>query len=70
MKYLLFVLTFFVVTIAQSQNITDLKIQGNKKLKSSFVKKVANAKAGAVLDSIQLDEDIKLLKRWRLQCVL
>lgn len=63
MKYLLFVITFLGVTITHSQNITDLKVQGNKKLKSSFVKKVANAKAGAVLDSIQLDEDIKLLKR-------
>ena len=48
---------------AQDSVILDLKIVGNKKLKSSFVKKIAKAKAGAILDSIILEEDIKLLKR-------
>ena len=63
MKYFLFLLSLLATIVMHSQNITDVKIQGNKKLKSSFVKKIAIAKAGAVLDSMQLEEDIKLLKR-------
>ncbi|WP_055434870.1 outer membrane protein assembly factor [Lacinutrix algicola] len=67
MKYsiaLLFLFSFFFnVTIAQEKVILDLKVQGNKKLKSSFVKKISKARTGAVLDSTILDEDIKRLKR-------
>ncbi|WP_055447699.1 outer membrane protein assembly factor [Lacinutrix mariniflava] len=54
---------FFNTTSAQENVILDLKIQGNKKLKSSFIKKIAKARAGAVLDSTILEEDIKRLKR-------
>ena len=50
-------------TFAQDKVILDLKIQGNKKLKSAFVKKLAKAEAGTVLDSTLLEEDIKRLKR-------
>ena len=49
--------------LAQSQTILDLKVQGNKKIKSSFVVKISRAKAGTVLDSTILEEDIKRLKR-------
>ncbi|MUU78779.1 BamA/TamA family outer membrane protein [Winogradskyella endarachnes] len=46
-----------------SQNIVaDLKIQGNKKLKSSLVKKISNIKSGVALDSSVIEEDIRLLK--------
>ncbi|NRD19273.1 outer membrane protein assembly factor [Winogradskyella eckloniae] len=58
---LLFV-CFSCFSYAQSK-VVDLKIQGNKKLKSSFVKKISNIKSGVVLDSSVIEEDIKLLKR-------
>lgn len=61
---LLIVLGMFSFNLlAQELIVADLKVQGNKKLKSSFVKKIAIIKAGAVLDSTQIEEDIKLLKR-------
>ena len=56
-------LLFFSFSVAQENTVVDVKVQGNKKLKSSFVKKIALVKVGAVLDSVQLEEDIKLLKR-------
>lgn len=52
-----------LTAFAQQNIVVDVKIQGNKKLKSSFVKKIALVKTGAVLDSVKLDEDIRLLKR-------
>ncbi|WP_299130259.1 POTRA domain-containing protein [uncultured Winogradskyella sp.] len=47
----------------QENRVADLKIQGNKKLKSSFVKKIALVKSGAVLDSSDIEQDMRLLKR-------
>ena len=41
----------------------DLKIQGNRKLKSSFIKKILILNLGAKLDSIAIKADIKRLKR-------
>jgi outer membrane protein assembly factor BamA len=48
---------------AQDYVVHDLKIQGNKRLKSSFVKKIASIKSGNVLDSLIMEQDMKLLKR-------
>ncbi|RED50218.1 POTRA domain-containing protein [Seonamhaeicola aphaedonensis] len=48
---------------AQDKLISDIKIQGNKKIKSSFIKKIASVKPGDVLDSLKIEEDIKLIKR-------
>lgn len=48
---------------AQQRFVADIKIQGNEKLKSSFIKKIAALKAGDVLDSLLIEEDMKLLKR-------
>ena len=48
---------------AQDDLVADLKIQGNKKLKASFIKKICLIKPGAELDSLILDKDIKRLKR-------
>jgi len=58
-----FCLFLSVLSYAQDAFVLDLKVQGNKKIKSSFVKKMAKAKAGEVLDSTILNEDIKRLKR-------
>lgn len=52
-----------MVSWSQDYKVADLKIQGNKKLKSSFVKKVSKIKSGVVLDSSIIEDDIKLLKR-------
>lgn len=62
MKYVT-LLFCFLVSFASAQKIVDVKVQGNKKLKSAFVKKIALVKIGTVLDSTLLEEDIKLLKR-------
>jgi outer membrane protein assembly factor BamA len=43
--------------------VADLKVQGNKKLKASFVKRLAKVKSGTILDSTAIEEDIKRLKR-------
>ncbi|WCO01223.1 BamA/TamA family outer membrane protein [Psychroserpens ponticola] len=64
MKYLITLLILFsVFANAQDNTVTDLKIQGNKKLKSSFVKKIIQIKSGVKLDSTIIEADIKLLKR-------
>ncbi len=57
------VLLFHFGGIAQDALIADIKVQGNKRTKTSFIKKIAKAKKGAILDSIVLEEDIKRLKR-------
>lgn len=64
MKYLsiIFVLFAFFAN-AQQYKVADLKVQGNKKLKASFVKKIARITSGVVLDSSVIEDDIKLLKR-------
>ena len=54
---------FFSTFYAQENRVVDVKVQGNKKLKSSFVTKIALVKPGSVLDSTKLEEDVKLLKR-------
>lgn len=43
--------------------VADLKVQGNKRLKSSFVKLISDVKPGSVLDSTVMDHDIIRLKR-------
>ena len=48
---------------SQDYKVADLKVQGNKKLKASFVKRVSRIETGIALDSSIIEEDIKLLKR-------
>ncbi|GGZ79780.1 outer membrane protein assembly factor [Algibacter mikhailovii] len=48
---------------AQTMVVDDLKIEGNKKLKSSFVKKISSVTSGSVLDSVVIEQDILRLKR-------
>lgn len=65
MKYIVLFFFLFIQSNALSQNyiVADLKVQGNKKLKTSFVKKLVLIKSGAKLDSLVIEEDIKRLKR-------
>ncbi len=64
MKCLIFFFVFInLQSFGQQHIVADLKVQGNKKLKTSFVKKIAIIKAGVILDSTLIEEDIKRLKR-------
>lgn len=64
MKYLMFFSLLFCLSVsAQSKVVADLKVQGNKKLKTTFIKKLSNTKSGQLLDSLIIEEDIKRLKR-------
>jgi len=65
MRFLTSILCLFFLSLSQAQEnrVVYVKVQGNKKLKSSFVKKIALVKEGTALDSTKLEEDIKLLKR-------
>ncbi|MCL5128983.1 POTRA domain-containing protein [Algibacter sp. L4_22] len=63
-KKLLFILLLICFSgVSQNHIIADLKIQGNKKLKTSFLKSLASIKSGSVLDSTVIEQDIKRLKR-------
>jgi len=48
---------------SQDRIVADLKVQGNKKLKSNFIKKIALIRTGVALDSTVIEDDIKRLKR-------
>ncbi len=62
--YLSLVLLFaFALGFTQTRIITDVKFEGTKRIKVSFIEKLINTKAGATLDSLILNEDIIRLKR-------
>jgi len=65
MRYILLFFFLIVQYHVQSQDriVSDLKVQGNKKLRASFVKKLSVIKPGVLLDSLQIQKDIKRLKR-------
>ncbi|KQC31047.1 POTRA domain-containing protein [Flagellimonas eckloniae] len=49
---------------AYGQNtVADIKVQGNKRTKTNFIKKITKLKAGMELDSVLIEEDIYRLKR-------
>ena len=48
---------------SQENLVFSLEVQGNKKLKTAFVKKIARVKANQVLDSTIIENDIKRIKR-------
>jgi outer membrane protein assembly factor BamA len=51
------------MSFAQDKLVVDVKIQGAKKTKTSFVKKIIKVRSGSVLDSMALQEDMERLKR-------
>ena len=51
------------VTFSQEQRVADLKVQGNKRLKASFVRLISDIGSGTVLDSTAIEQDIIRLKR-------
>ncbi len=56
-------MALFFCSYGQEYIVADLKVQGNKKTKASFIKKIASIKSGVALDTLLIEEDIKLLKR-------
>lgn len=53
-----------VLSKVHGQNIViDLKVQGNKRTKTTFIKKITKLKVGMELDSMLIKEDIYRLKR-------
>ena len=56
-------LSFSSLTFSQEMVIIDVKIQGVKKINSSFIHKLLLTKKGTVLDSASIEKDIILLKR-------
>jgi len=66
MKKIILVLFFLNLCfhgIAQDKMVYDVKFQGQKKNKVGFLKKYVSVRNGDVLDSLQLDQDVILLKR-------
>lgn len=57
------VLVWLTVPVFSQNMVADLKIQGNKKLKTAFIKSISSIKSGSKLDTLLIEEDIKLLKR-------
>jgi len=63
LKYLLTILACFTFSLLASQEVSELTIQGNKKTKERFIRKISRVEKGAVLDSTLLEKDIFRLKR-------
>lgn len=61
--FFIFLITTFYGFSQDHKVVHDLKIQGNKKLKSSFVKSISSIKSGSILDSTIIEQDILRLKR-------
>ncbi|MEC3906815.1 outer membrane protein assembly factor [Tamlana sp. 2201CG12-4] len=62
-------LIFFTIALlvlnvfSQEGMVYDLKVQGNKRVKASFIKRISSIQSGSVLDSTILEHDIIRLKR-------
>jgi len=56
--------SFFSMSLfSQDYAVADLKIQGNKRLKTAFIKSISVIKANEKLDTLIIEQDIKRLKR-------
>ncbi|UII78241.1 outer membrane protein assembly factor [Flagellimonas sp. CMM7] len=58
-----FFLMLFVGRAYGQNKVVDLKVQGNKRTKTAFIKKITKLKPGMELDSLLIEEDIYRLKR-------
>lgn len=59
----IFIVLFTTLLFSQEKVVSNLKVQGNKKIKSSFVKHISSIKKGGVLDSLIIEQDVQRLKR-------
>jgi len=64
-RSLLSIIGFLIMTISAAQEnvVVDVKIQGAKRTKASFIKKLTKLNAGMVVDSTVMREDMERLKR-------
>lgn len=58
----IFFLIFVSFLNAQEHIVSEINVEGNKRTKTSFIKKVVSVKQGSVLDSTQIATDIRRLK--------
>ena len=58
-----FLILAFAFGFAQETTILDVRIEGVKRIRTSFIKKLISTKPGGVLDSLILNEDVIRLKR-------
>ena len=63
MKPLLYTFIFLCCGKCYSQQISEVRIQDNKKTKTGFLRKITNIKEGQSLDSVALEKDIARIKR-------
>ncbi len=66
MKCIEHVVFFLLISLncwGQENTVADVKVQGNKRLKASFVRLISDVKAGSKLDSTKIEQDIIRLKR-------
>lgn len=63
--YRIIYIVFFITCISFGQDkvISEIRIQGNNKTKTSSIQKLTTIKQGNVLDSVQIQKDITRLKR-------
>ena len=54
---------FYIQSYTQNNVVADLKVQGNEKVKTSFIEKLVVTESGKLLDSALIKQDIKRLKR-------
>ncbi len=52
-----------ILGYAQENLVTDIKINGTKRTKVQFLKKLIQVESGSVLDSVVMEEDMERLKR-------
>lgn len=60
---IVFLIIIFSNQFYSQNTVSDLKIQGNKNLKTSFVKGISKIKIGSALDSLIIEQDMLRLKR-------
>ncbi len=58
---LIFLIAFGALQ-AQEQTITKVTIEGNKRTRTSFLKRLAFVKEGSVLDTVRVNSDVRRLK--------
>ncbi len=57
------VLVLWICGNCFSQEVTHLNIEGNKKTKSHFIRKISNLTKSTILDSLIIKKDINRLKQ-------
>ncbi|WP_420320476.1 POTRA domain-containing protein [Flagellimonas sp.] len=62
-KRIVFLVALYSSSVLGQNVVADIKVQGNKRTKTSFIKKIVRLKAGMELDSTLISEDIYRLKR-------